>query len=138
MAQLEFAVAPLEPVKELGQPYRELRALRPLIFKELSQFSQPNELESLLPSTVLHHLFSRASLALQSPHVVQGWTLLQYSEWMDKHNEEEIWVIIKKALEKYASQVDARGEKEFTPVYPVILSLGPVLLQNWRQKGKAS
>jgi hypothetical protein len=121
MAQLEFAVAPLQPIKELGHPYLALRALRPFIFRETSQIAECPEIGVLLPSTVLHHLFSRAAASLQSPHVVQQWTLTKYSEWMDKHSEEEIWNIIKSALDTYASQVNSRGEKEFSPIYPVIL-----------------
>ena len=48
---------------------------------------------------------------------------------MDKHTEEEIWHLIKSTLESYASQVNARGEKEFTPVYPVMMALGPELIR---------
>lgn len=33
MAQLELALAPIQPLKDLGGPYKELRALRPLIFR---------------------------------------------------------------------------------------------------------
>jgi hypothetical protein len=48
---------------------------------------------------------------------------------MDRHTEEEIWHLIKSTLETYASQVNARGEKEFTQVYPVIMTLGPELIR---------
>lgn len=33
MAQMELALAPIHPLKDLGGPYKELRALRPLIFR---------------------------------------------------------------------------------------------------------
>ncbi len=129
MAQLEFAVGTLIPVKELGQPYKALRALRPFIFRETTQLSEAPELDVLTPTTVLHHLFSRADPSLQSPHITKGWTLSKYSEWLDQHTEEEAWALIKSTLEIYTAQVNARGEKEFTPIYPVILFMGTHLLQ---------
>jgi hypothetical protein len=134
MAQLEFAIAPLMSVKELGYPYKALRAFRPFIFRETSQLAECPESQVLSPSVVLHHLFSRASLNLQYPHVIKGWSIAYYSDWLDKHSEEDVWSLIKYALETYAAQVNARGEKEFTPIYPVILSLGPVLLQKWKDR----
>jgi hypothetical protein len=40
MAQMELALAPIHPLKDLGGPYKELRALRPLIFR----FERPQNL----------------------------------------------------------------------------------------------
>ncbi len=159
MAQLEFAVGVLCPVNQLGFPYYSLRALRPFIFRELQQIvamadsnsninsssPQPttptsttapapiHEIDNLPPSVILHHLFSRAPSSLLSPHVSVGMSIGQYSEWIDHHNEEEIWThVIKKALDTYASHINAKGEKEFATIYPILLSLGPKLLDHWR------
>jgi hypothetical protein len=41
MAQLEMALASIHPVKELGLPYRELRALRQLFFRFSSHSPPP-------------------------------------------------------------------------------------------------
>jgi hypothetical protein len=129
MAQLEFAVSLLYPVKDLGMPYRILRALRPFLFRETSTIQECPELQILPPSVILHHLFSRGTPSLQLPHAVRGWTVTKYSEWLDSHSEEEIWQLIKNSLDLYANQVNQRGEKEFTPIYPVLLQLGPSLLK---------
>jgi len=137
MAQLEFVIGPLQSVRELGC-YRALRALRPFIFVETLRISECDEVSILAPSAVLHHLFSRASASLQSPHTLQNWTLIQYDEWLEKHTEQDIWILIKKCLDTYASQVNARGEKEFTPLYPLMLSLGPTLLSKWNQSKEVS
>eukprot|EP01114_Cavostelium_apophysatum_P021150 TRINITY_DN7293_c0_g1_i1.p1 TRINITY_DN7293_c0_g1~~TRINITY_DN7293_c0_g1_i1.p1 ORF type:complete len:805 (-),score=214.23 TRINITY_DN7293_c0_g1_i1:12-2381(-) len=135
MAQLEFAVAPLQPLKQLGYAYRALRALRPFIFRETGQIAESPEAAVLPPSAVLHHLFSRGPPTMQSPHQVLNWNVNQYSNWIDSHSEEEIWMqAIKPALEAYVSQVNARREKEFSPIYPIILSLGPALLLKWKEK----
>lgn len=133
MAQLEFSIAPLFPANQLGYPYKMLRALRPFIFRETAQISSLSptkcpELQVLPPSVILHHLFSRGPPSLQSPHTSRNWTVQQYSDWLDQHNEHEIWVLIKSTLDAYAAQVNLRGEKEFCPIYPIILSLGPSLL----------
>lgn len=127
LAQLEFAVSLLHPVKDLGNPYKILRQFRPFLFKETNTISNCEELKILPPSVVLHHLFSRGTPSLQLPHAIRGWTVAKYSEWMDSHTEEEIWQLIKSSLDLYAKQVNQRGEKEFTPIYPVLLQLGPSL-----------
>lgn len=136
MAQLEFAVTQLSTVKELGLPYQALRSLRRFIFTETSQIPETPESFILPPSVVLHHLICRApaSSGLQLPFQIPGWNLSHYSTWMDSHSEEDVWALIKSALEAYAAQVNARREKEFTPVYPVILSLGPTLISKWKEK----
>jgi hypothetical protein len=109
MAQLELAIANLQPLNQIGQPYRALRAMRPLLFKEVSQIGEANERDVLLPSTILHHLFSRAPSTLQYPYVLHRWTISQYSDWLDQHSEEETWELIKESLDAYAAQVNAKG-----------------------------
>ncbi len=69
MAQLEMALAPIQSLKDLGGPYKELRALRPLLFRENDQILGSPELSSLSLCTVMHHMFSRAPEELLSPHV---------------------------------------------------------------------
>ena len=138
MAQLELAIAPLQSVKELGSSYKSLRALRPFIFKETSQINDAtSEVLYLLPSTVLHHLFSRAVLELQSPYQFKGWSIVKYSEWMDQNSEEQIWNLIKVSLDNYVNQVNSRGDKEFSPIYPVISTLGPLLIKMYNNKNKS-
>ncbi|VFQ84150.1 unnamed protein product [Cuscuta campestris] len=131
MAELELAVGQnLFPVEQLGGPYRSLRAFRPVIFLETSQLEASPLLQDLPPSVVLHHLFSRAPDELQSPMQRNRLSPLQYSLWMDSQGEDQIWRGIKAALDDYAAKVGARGDKEFCPVYPLMLKLGSSISGN--------
>ncbi|KAM0060507.1 putative oligomeric Golgi complex subunit 5 protein [Helianthus debilis subsp. tardiflorus] len=131
MAELELAVGQnLFPVEQLGAPYRALRAFRPVIFLETSQLNGSPLLQDLPPSVILHHLYSRAPVELQSPMQRNKLSPLQYSLWLDSQGEDQIWKGIKATLDDYAVQVKARGDKEFSPVYPLMSSLGSSLTEN--------
>ncbi|KAB2009015.1 hypothetical protein ES319_D10G139100v1 [Gossypium barbadense] len=128
MAELELAVGQnLFPVEQLGAPYRALRAFRPLIFLETSQLGASPLLQDLPPSVILHHLYSRGPDDLQSPLQRNKLTHLQYSLWLDSQGEDQIWKGIKATLDDYATKVRVRGDKEFSPVYPLMLRLGSSL-----------
>ncbi|KAJ0113684.1 hypothetical protein Patl1_01435 [Pistacia atlantica] len=130
MAELELAVGQnLFPVEQLGAPYRALRAFRPLIFLETSQLGASPLLQDLPPSVILHHLYSRGPDELQSPLQRNKLTYLQYSLWLDSQGEDQIWKGIKATLDDYAVKVRARGDKEFSPVYPLMLQLGSSLTE---------
>ena len=78
MAELEAAVADyLLPVDAVGAPHRALRAFRPLLFLGARELAASPLVPALPPSVVLHHLFSRAPAALQSPHARAGFTPAQ-------------------------------------------------------------
>ncbi|OAY57324.1 conserved oligomeric Golgi complex subunit 5 [Manihot esculenta] len=131
MAELELAVGQnLFPVEQLGPPYRALRAFRPLIFLETSQLEASPLLQDLPPSVILHHLYSRGPDELQSPLQRNKLTPLQYSLWLDSQVENQIWKGIKATLDDYAVKVRSRGDKEFSPVYPLMLQLGSSLTEN--------
>lgn len=131
MAELELSVGQnLYPVEQLGAPYRALRALRPVIFLETSQLGSSPVIQDLPPSVVLHHLYSRGPDELQSPMQRNKLTALQYSLWLDSQGEDQIWKGIKATLDDYAVGVRARGEKEFSPVYPLMLSIGESISEN--------
>lgn len=134
MAELELAVGQnLFPVEQLGAPYRALRAFRPVIFLETSQLVASPLLQDLPPSVVFHHLYSRAPEELQSPLQRNRLTPLQYSLWLDSQGEDQIWKGIKATLDDYATKVRARGDKEFSPVYPLMIQLGSSLTENVQQ-----
>ncbi|XP_077231977.1 Golgi transport complex protein-like protein isoform X2 [Tasmannia lanceolata] len=131
MAELELAVGQnLFPVEQLGAPYRALRAFRPVIFLETSQLEGSPLLQDLPLSVLLHHLYSRGPEELQSPIQRNKLTPLQYSLWLDSQGEDQIWKGIKATLDDYAVTVRARGDKEFSPVYPLMLRLGSSLAES--------
>lgn len=131
MAELELAVGQnLFPVEQLGAPYRALRAFRPLIFLETSQLVSSPLLHDLPLSVILHHLYSRGPEDLQSPLQRNKLTNVQYSLWLDSQGEDQIWKGIKATLDDYAANVRARGDKEFSPVYPLMLQLGSSLTKS--------
>ncbi|KAH6788810.1 Golgi transport complex protein-like protein [Perilla frutescens var. frutescens] len=128
MAELELAVAQnLFPVEQLGAPYRALRAFRPVLFLETAQLGSSPLLQDLPPSVILHHLYSRGPEDLQSPLQRNKLTPLQYSLWMDSQGEDQIWKGIKATLDDYATNIRARGDKEFSSVYPLMLKIGASL-----------
>ncbi|TMW98921.1 hypothetical protein EJD97_003311 [Solanum chilense] len=131
MAELELAVGQnLFPVEQLGAPYRALRAFRPVIFLETSQLASSPLRQDLPPSVILHHLYSRGPEELQSPLQRNRLTPMQYSLWMDSQGEDQIWKGIKATLDDYASKVRSRGDKEFSPVYPLMIEIGSSLSGN--------
>ncbi|XP_060201077.1 conserved oligomeric Golgi complex subunit 5 [Lycium barbarum] len=131
MAELELAVGQnLFPVEQLGAPYRALRAFRPVIFLETSQLASSPLRQDLPPSVILHHLYSRGPEELQSPLQRNRLTPMQYSLWMDSQGEDQIWKGIKATLDDYAAKVRSRGDKEFSPVYPLMLEIGSSLSGN--------
>ncbi|KAF5947269.1 hypothetical protein HYC85_013226 [Camellia sinensis] len=46
---------------------------------------------------------------------------LRYSLWLDSQGEDQIWKGIKATLDDYAAKVRVRGDKEFSPVYPLMV-----------------
>ncbi|KAG6547278.1 hypothetical protein Mapa_011214 [Marchantia paleacea] len=131
MAELELVVGQsLYPVEQLGAPYHALRAFRPLIFLDTSQLSGSPLLKELPLSVVLHHLYSRGPEELESPMKKLRLSFQQYSLWLDNQGEEQIWKGIRGTLDDYAARVKARGDKEFSPVYPLMLQLGSSLIDH--------
>jgi len=127
MAELELAVGQsLYPVEQLGSAYRALRAFRPLLFLETAQVPTSSLIQELPVSVALHHLYSRATQSLVSPHGRAGLTAGQYSLWMDQHKEEDIWRGIKGTLDAYAKSVKTSGA-EVDSVYDVMLNLGSLV-----------
>ena len=131
MVELELVVGQnLFQVEQLGAPYRALRALKPLFFQETTKLGSSSLLQDLPRSMVLHHLYSRALDELESPLQREKLTPKQYSLWLDSQEEEKIWKGIKATLDDYDVNISVRGDKEFSPVYPLMLQLGSPLAGN--------
>ncbi|KAL0801215.1 hypothetical protein Bca101_056391 [Brassica carinata] len=130
MAELELAVGQnLFPVEQLGAPYRALRAFRPLIFLETSEMGSSPLIQDLPPSIVLHHLYTRGPDELESPMQKNRLSPKQYSLWLDNQKEDQIWKGVKATLDDYAVKIKSRGDKEFSPVYPLMLQIGSALTE---------
>ena len=67
----------LLPLEAVGAPHRALRAFRALLFAAAPAPGDSLLLAALPRSTVLHHLYSRAPPALQSPHTRSGFSPAQ-------------------------------------------------------------
>ncbi|CAL9136907.1 unnamed protein product [Musa textilis] len=135
MAELELPVGQnLFPVEQLGAPHRALRALRPVIFLEASQLGGSPLLKDLPSSMILHHLYYGAPNELRSALQRNKLAPVQNSLWFDSQGEDQIWKRIKATLDDYEIKVRARGDKEFSPVYPLMLQIGPSLAETTSSK----
>eukprot|EP00899_Mesostigma_viride_P002929 jgi/Mesvir1/12637/Mv02193-RA.1 len=139
MTELELVIGQnVYPMEGIGAPYASLRAFRRLLFLETAQIPTSPILHDLPASAVLHHLFSRGPDELQLPHVKAGLSVLQYSIWLDQHSEEDVWRGVKSSLEAYAHSVNMRGDPQYDPIYPLMMSLGPVLMEEEAKKKKGN
>ncbi len=68
MAELEACVGQnLWPLEQCGPPFRAVRALRPLLFLEISALPTSPLLRELPAAAAAHFLYQRAHTGLQSP-----------------------------------------------------------------------
>lgn len=122
MAELESAVgASLLPAEAVGAPLRALRALRRLLFTETPDVRGSAWVADLYRPALLHHLFSRAPAALQSPHARSGLTPAQYSLWLDGHSETEAVRFVRTALDACAPR--AAGQPGAAELLPLLREL---------------
>lgn len=123
-AQLEEGISTLcSRPSELGEPYRLLRAVRPLLFLTPQHMIQVSSVGELIPySMVLHLLFARAPPELKSPHQSANWTIAQYLAWLDQHpSEQERLQLLAGCLESYVTSVRRAGRTHYAPAYPVMM-----------------
>ncbi|KAG6471116.1 hypothetical protein ZIOFF_072213 [Zingiber officinale] len=101
------------------------------VLSDLSSFLETDQPPSVI---LLHHLYSRAPDELQSPLQSNQLTPKNYSMWLDdSHGEDQIWKGIKATLDDYQRKVRARGDKEFSLVYSLMLQIGSSLAENTSQ-----
>src|SRR3982074_449101 len=89
MAQLEFAVSQFVSehgvtMHQIGDEYKALRAIRPLLFLDTSQLSAAHHTSNVPNLIILHHIIVR-SPTLPLPHTFHHMTKPDYIKWLDKH-----------------------------------------------------
>lgn len=95
MAQLEFAVSQFVSehgvtLDQIGDEYKALRAIRPLLFLDTSQLSAAHHTANVPDLIILHHLIVRSPPnTLPLPHKYHHLSKPEYMKWADKHSESE-------------------------------------------------
>ncbi|KAG2171368.1 hypothetical protein INT43_009029 [Umbelopsis isabellina] len=95
MAQLEFAVSQFlsdhgVTLDQIGDGYKALRAIRPLLFLDTSQLSAAHHTANVPAIILIHHLIGRsAPSSLPLPHKHHHMSKMDYMNWVDKHTEKE-------------------------------------------------
>ncbi|KAH0827442.1 Golgi transport complex subunit 5-domain-containing protein [Lanmaoa asiatica] len=79
-------------LESIGDEYKALRAMRPLLFFENAVLASPERTAGLAPLVVLHHILVRSPLPL--PHILHGWQESEYVRWVDEHSPEEALSLI--------------------------------------------
>jgi len=117
MAELEAAVGTnLLAMEHLGVPYKMLRALRPLLFQDLSSLEASPLLKELPATVVLQHLYARAPPALQSPMEQGGLTHAQWSLWLDQHPSTDAVARIEAAIKASRAAAEPADTDSVVPL----------------------
>ncbi|KAL3899765.1 MAG: hypothetical protein SGCHY_001804 [Lobulomycetales sp.] len=113
MTQLELGLAQLFAAA----------GMTPLLFLDFAQISSPYHTSALDPIVIIQHLFVRAYPIIQSPRQVYNWSETEYSEYLDKRSSQEVSILFSNCLDAYAAEVNKKGQKSFTPEYPILRQL---------------
>ncbi|KAH8093869.1 Golgi transport complex subunit 5-domain-containing protein [Cristinia sonorae] len=117
MTELEFALSAFMTDKgqtkrggnwdEVGDDYRALRAMRPLLFLDNALLISPQHTSGLPPLIVLHHILVRSPISL--PHALHGWGEAEYVRWVNEHTEQEAWSLVEGDLVHWEKINEAEG-----------------------------
>jgi hypothetical protein len=117
MAELEFALSAFMVedkqskrggnLDSVGNDYRALRAMRPLLFLENALLISTKHTAGLPPLIVLHHILVRSPVPL--PHSLHGWQEAEYVRWVDEHSEEEAWTLVEGGLSHWEKIAESEG-----------------------------
>ncbi|KAJ7497111.1 Golgi transport complex subunit 5-domain-containing protein [Mycena latifolia] len=117
MTELEFALSAFlvenaqskrgGSLETVGDDYRILRAMRPLLFLDNAQLAIPKHTAGLPPLIVLHHILVRSPVPL--PHSLHGWQEAEYVRWVDEHSEEEAWTLVEGGLSHWEKIEESGG-----------------------------
>ncbi|XP_045775489.1 conserved oligomeric Golgi complex subunit 5 [Maniola jurtina] len=123
---LETSLAPLvNDITELGDHYRQLKALSMLLEKKPQDIAKSQHEGALLPySLVMMYLFSYGGQQLLAPHVCAGWNIQKLIQWLDSHKDERDRLeFVAGALQRYQNHVRQNQITCYDEVYPVLLQL---------------
>ncbi|KAF8070306.1 Golgi transport complex subunit 5-domain-containing protein [Lyophyllum atratum] len=136
MAELEFALSAFMvenpqskrggDLETIGDEYRALRAMRPLLFLDNSMLTVPERTTGLPPLIVLHHILVRSPMPL--PHNLHGWQEAEYVRWVDEHTEREAWSLIEGGLSHWEKVSESEGND--SRVAAEYIELARTVLQN--------
>ncbi|KAF5385847.1 hypothetical protein D9615_002395 [Tricholomella constricta] len=136
MAELEFALSAFMvenpqskrggDLETIGDEYRVLRAMRPLLFLENSMLAIPERTAGLPPLIVLHHILVRSPMPL--PHNLHGWQEAEYVRWVDEHTEREAWTLIEGGLSHWEKVSESEGKD--STVAKEYIDLARTVLEN--------
>jgi len=126
MAQLELSLTPIcKRISDLGDAYKLLKAFRQLLFQSLDEIKINSAIGDSLPYiVVLHFLCSKASHEFRPPHVIEGWTLSEYSSWLDSNTDEsEVLKLFETSLNSFNEQRIKSSSHSNYLLYEVIREL---------------
>ncbi|KAF8601324.1 hypothetical protein BDV93DRAFT_533716 [Ceratobasidium sp. AG-I] len=108
----------------LGDDYRVLRALRPLLFLDTALLSSPDDTSSLPPLIILHHIIVRSPYPL--PHALHAWTEAEYVRWIEDHTPREALALVEACVPKWEAQSEAgayrhAGEEDWVTLVRAVL-----------------
>ncbi|KIJ19018.1 hypothetical protein PAXINDRAFT_128297 [Paxillus involutus ATCC 200175] len=101
-------------LESIGEEYKTLRAMRPLLFLDNAYLASPERTAGLPPLVVLHHILVRSPVPL--PHTLHGWQEAEYVRWIDEHSPQEAWSLVGSSIthwEKREHDVDGKGAEEY-------------------------
>lgn len=123
---LEIALSPLiSDLTELGDHYRQLKALHLLLDKTPQEIAKSQSEGSCLPySLVMMYLFTYGGKHLMAPHVCAGWNNQKLMQWLESHrNEKDRLEFVAGALQRYQNHVRQNQITSYDEVYPVLIQL---------------
>ncbi|GLB37263.1 putative golgi transport complex subunit 5 [Lyophyllum shimeji] len=136
MAELEFALSAFMvenpqskrggDLETIGDEYRALRAMRPLLFLDNAMLAMPERTAGLPPLVVLHHILVRSPMPL--PHALHGWQEAEYVRWVDEHSEREAWSLIEGGLSHWEKVSESEGKD--STLAAEYIELARTVLQN--------
>jgi len=110
---------PVAKLETIGDDYKALRGLRPLLFFDTQHLVSPSHTVGIPPLIVIHHIIVRSTgPVLTLPHLLQDWSEAEYVRWIDDHNEKERLALIGGCFPKWEAEVqryESRNKSRATP-----------------------